>query len=227
LDDERDDEKIEVARDVAAIALTSVHGLYILDLQSSQEGSILPPAVPLSLLDMSPPSLQDSLVAMRSRLSLTLPTDVPHKVCSEHTGLKRDVSNSDDLKIKQEEAANRAGAADYFRTYWEPLSGNYPHLQHFAGGLSTVFPGCSTVESDFSILKFEKIDHRISLSDVCIEGIFHARQLEEVEQLQVESKNGNFVFEPELRNRTAGGEAHSGMVVFEGVQGYTRKDTDR
>jgi hypothetical protein len=86
-----------------------------MDIQSFQEGSILPPAVPLSLLDMSPRSLQDSLDAIRSRSSLTLPSDFPHKVCSKHTGLKRDVNNSDDLKSKREEAANRAGAADYFR----------------------------------------------------------------------------------------------------------------
>jgi hypothetical protein len=32
LDDEFDDEKIDVAREVAAIALTSVHALYIMDL---------------------------------------------------------------------------------------------------------------------------------------------------------------------------------------------------
>jgi hypothetical protein len=138
-DDECDEETIDAAREVAAIALTSVHGLYIMDLQSSQEGSMLPPAVPLSLLDMPPRSLQDSLVAMRGRLSLTLPSDFPHKVCSEHTGLKRNVSNSHDLKSKLEEAANRAGVADYFRACWEPQNGNYPHLQHCAGGLSTVF----------------------------------------------------------------------------------------
>jgi hypothetical protein len=193
-----------------------------MNLQSSREGSKLPPAVPLSLLDMSPRRLQDSLVAMRSRLSLTLPSDFPHKVCSEQTALKRDVNNSDDLKSKLEEAAKRAGAADYFRACWEPLNGNYPHLQHFASGLCTVFPGSSTVESDFSILKFEKSDHRTSLSDVCIEGIFHARQFEELEQLQVESKNGNFIFESETQDRTAGDEAREGIVVVEGVQGTTR-----
>jgi hypothetical protein len=140
-------------------------------------------------------------------LSHTLPSDFPHKVCSEHIGLKRDVNNSDDRKSKLEEAASRAGAADYVRACWEPLNGNYPHLRHFAGGLSTVFPGSSTVESDFSILQFEKSDHRTYFSDVCIEGIFHARQLEEVEQLQVESKNGNFVFESEPHDRTVGDEA--------------------
>mgnify|MGYP006367316717 CR=1 FL=1 len=58
LDDECDDEKIDVARDVAAIALTSAHGLYIMELKSSQGDSKLPPAVPLSLLEMYPRSLQ-------------------------------------------------------------------------------------------------------------------------------------------------------------------------
>jgi hypothetical protein len=150
--------------------------------------------------------MQDSLVAMRSRLSLTIPSAFPHNMCSEHTGLKRDVNKSDDLKIKLEEAANRAGAADYFRACWEPLNGYYPHLQHFSGGSCTVFPGSSTVESDISILKFEKYDHRTSLSDISIEGIFHTRRFEEVEQLQVESKNGNVVFKSESQDRTAGDE---------------------
>jgi hypothetical protein len=108
----------------------------------------------------------------------------------------------DDLKSKLEEATRRAGAADYFRACWEPLNGNYPQLQHFAGGLYTVFPGSLTIERDFSILMFEKSDHRTSNSDVCTEGFFHARIFEEVGQLQVDSKNGNFIFESEPRDRT-------------------------
>jgi hypothetical protein len=98
----------------------------------------------------------------------------------------------------------------------------YPHLQHFAGGLSKVFPGSSTVESDFSVLKSEKSDHRASLSDVCIEGILNERQFEEVEQLHVESNNGNFVFEHEPQDRTAGDEGRYGILVVEGVEGNTR-----
>jgi hypothetical protein len=99
----------------------------------------LHPAVPLSLLEMSPRSLQYRLVAMRRRLSLTLPTDFLHNVFSDHTGLRRDVANSDYLKSKLEEAANSAVAADYFRACWEPLNDNYPHLQHFDAGLCAVF----------------------------------------------------------------------------------------
>jgi hypothetical protein len=134
-----------------AANMTVVHSGANLWLKRRAKGKD-PSSESIALLDMSPRSLQDSLVAMRSRLSLTLPSDFPHKVCSEYTGLKRDVNNSEDLKSKLEEAANRAGAADYFRACWEPLNGNCPHLQHFAGGLSTVFSGSSTVESDFSIL---------------------------------------------------------------------------
>jgi hypothetical protein len=159
----------------------------------------LPPALPLSLLDISPRSLQDILAAMRSRLSFRLPSDFSYNVRSEHTGLKRDVNISDDLKRKLEEAANPAGAADYFRTCWEPLNGNYPHLQHFAGGLSTVFPGSSTVESNFSVLKFENSDHLTSLSDVCIEKIFRARQLRKSSSFKWNLRTGTFVLSLNLR----------------------------
>jgi hypothetical protein len=84
---------------------------------------------------------------MLSRLSITLRSNSPNKVCSKQTFLHRDVNNSDDLKSNLEEAAKRAGTADYFRGCWEPLNGNYPYLQHFAGGFRTVFPVSSAVEA--------------------------------------------------------------------------------
>ncbi|KAJ8571353.1 hypothetical protein ON010_g5486 [Phytophthora cinnamomi] len=39
-----------------------------------------------------------------------------------------------------------------FANCWDSLDAQYPALKRFAGGLATIFPGTSTVESDFSLL---------------------------------------------------------------------------
>jgi hypothetical protein len=47
-------EKLRVVGDVAAIALITVHGLYLMELYAGKDGSKLPPTLPLSLSAMSP-----------------------------------------------------------------------------------------------------------------------------------------------------------------------------
>jgi hypothetical protein len=53
-----------------------------------------------------------------------------------------------------------------FDACWAPLFTAFPHLRHFSRGVATVVPCSSTIESDFSILKFRKNDHCSSLADV-------------------------------------------------------------
>ncbi|KAI2502209.1 hypothetical protein MHU86_12261 [Fragilaria crotonensis] len=47
-------------------------------------------------------------------------------------------------------------------------------LKQFFGGLANVFPG--TVESDFSLINWEKDDYRTILTDLSLEGILHCKQ---------------------------------------------------
>jgi hypothetical protein len=51
-------------------------------------------------------------------------------------------------------------------------------LEKFCGGIACVFPGTAQVESDFSIVKLEKDDFRMSLTDLSLEGVLHAKQHE-------------------------------------------------
>ena len=46
----------------------------------------------------------------------------------------------------------------------------------FSGGLATVFPGTAEVESDFSVLKYEKNSFRTRSLDLMLEGIMHCKQ---------------------------------------------------
>ncbi|CAN5955228.1 unnamed protein product [Sphagnum jensenii] len=62
-----------------------------------------------------------------------------------------------------------------YRDAWIGLHNTYPLLEKFVGGLATIFPGTSTVESDFSVVKYEKNKNRMSLTDASFEGILHAK----------------------------------------------------
>jgi hypothetical protein len=72
-----------------------------------------------------------------------------------------------------------------YRDAWVGLQNTYPSLERFVGGLATIFPGTSTVESDFSVVKYEKNKNRMSLTDASLYGILHAKQYRRMHSLKV------------------------------------------
>jgi hypothetical protein len=62
-----------------------------------------------------------------------------------------------------------------FNEAWDKL-GSYKTLRAFCGGLATAFPNSTSVESDFSILKWELNANRTALMHLSLEGIFQAKQ---------------------------------------------------
>ena len=70
-----------------------------------------------------------------------------------------------------------------FLVGWRPLKGRFVHPKEFFAGLATVFPGTATVESDFSIINFEKNIYRSALTDLSLEGILHCKQFPLVTKL--------------------------------------------
>jgi hypothetical protein len=72
-----------------------------------------------------------------------------------------------------------------FNAAWNTcaLANRFPHLCAFVGGLATVFPNTATVESDFSVLAWEKDDHRTSLTDFSLEGILYTKQFKALNAL--------------------------------------------
>jgi hypothetical protein len=62
-----------------------------------------------------------------------------------------------------------------YRDAWESLQSQFPKLCEFSTGLATIYPGTTRVESDFSILGWEK--GRVSLRiDELFAGSYHARE---------------------------------------------------
>jgi hypothetical protein len=60
----------------------------------------------------------------------------------------------------------------FFNTGWDDLKGRFEHLQMFCGGLANAFANTTSVESDFSILKWEKDNFQQSMMNLTLEGIF-------------------------------------------------------
>ena len=54
-------------------------------------------------------------------------------------------------------------------------------MKEFCGGLATVYPGTATVESDFSIVNYEKNDYRTALTNLSLEGLLHSKQYKMIE----------------------------------------------
>ena len=71
-----------------------------------------------------------------------------------------------------------------FDDAWKPISARYPLLCMFFGGLATLFSGMSTVESDFSVIGFDKYDYRQSLKNFSLEGILQCKQFNVLEAMQ-------------------------------------------
>jgi hypothetical protein len=92
------------------------------------------------------------------------------------------LTRSPRLKAELEGMAAKPTAS--FQSCWLPVMPRYPNLREVAAGLATVFPGSSSVESDFSILKQDKSPQRSRLADLTVEGHFHARQWPELERLE-------------------------------------------
>lgn len=64
--------------------------------------------------------------------------------------------------------------------------GELNELRDFCGGIATIFPNTASVESDFSILGWEKDEYRMSLTDLSLEGIMQCKQFDLLTRLNVE-----------------------------------------
>jgi hypothetical protein len=67
-----------------------------------------------------------------------------------------------------------------FGKAWRPLGNRFPYMLRFVASLANVMPGTTTVEANFSIINYEKDDHRSTLTSFFLEGILHSRQLEKL-----------------------------------------------
>jgi hypothetical protein len=59
-----------------------------------------------------------------------------------------------------------------FDDTWDCAPSQFGHLQSLCGGLATVFANTTSVENNFSILKWEMDENRTYLMHLSLEGVF-------------------------------------------------------
>jgi len=73
-------------------------------------------------------------------------------------------------------AIDRHSIETSFDDAWDCTLGQFGHLRSFCGGLATVFVNTTSVENDFSILKWEMDENCTYLMHLSLEGVFQAKQ---------------------------------------------------
>jgi hypothetical protein len=109
-----DEEKLSVATDVTAVALTTVHGLYLMELDAEKKGSKLPPTLPISNNALSPGQKQELVRIFRPRMLVSLPAGAPHDVVGEQLKLERLLRNNEVLRTELAAQATKHGSENGF-----------------------------------------------------------------------------------------------------------------
>ncbi len=110
----------------------------------------------------------DVLEPYRSHLSLHWSVEKIDLVEAKHHDLIKFCKDDSVLRA----TINKHDHKTMFDDVWDVLPSQFDHLRSFCGGLATVFPNTTSVESDFSILKWEMDANRTSLMHLSLEGIF-------------------------------------------------------
>ena len=167
--------KSSVLSGVASSALNRVEGIYEVvaerNLDNSANQQDLPPVLQHQLRNISPYRFQE-LQIHRQHLEVSLAAADVDLIEKEHRNFRDAALNEPGLGQRLDAATDKLS----FRDVWSGLHERWACLSAFCGGLSTVFPGTATVESDFSIVNFEKTTGRKALTDFSLEGILQAKQ---------------------------------------------------
>jgi len=93
----------------------------------------------------------------------------------QHKKLLNAVSKEPRLQTALARHSEQTNFSDAWKT--PSIKDRFPKLMEFCGGLASPFPNMATVESDFSVLKWEKDLHQSNITSFSLEGILHCRQI--------------------------------------------------
>ncbi len=174
---------------IAYLFLNLIQGIYVLSPErSAGNGAITvtsPPSMPFALAESGAFNFSNILMEQMDRLQSTFTEYEIDSIEEQFSNFLTKYHNDPNFKRLVENTSD----CKTFAEAWSWLYKEYPLLVTFVGGLATTFPGTSTVESDFSVIGWEKDEYRCSLSDLSLEGILHAKQKQEIKHVQVVLNN--------------------------------------
>jgi len=135
----------------------------------------MPPCLPHELLALKPRNIVQLVLKFHDQLSVSLIQNSIDLIVDQHKKVLNVVSKEPRLQIA---LARHSEQTDFSDTWKTPsIKDRFPKLMEFYGGLASPFPNMATVESDFSILKWEKDLHQSNITPFSLEGILHYCQI--------------------------------------------------
>jgi len=168
------------------VSIDKISNLSAVRCRFRNEGAVTPSVAPRNLVQMRPSEFQEKILSLfRDRLENYKDSGASliYKINDEFKELLKLYKNNDEVRSSIDNCSGDSS----FNESWnfsELVNGNqFENLKELCGGILTVFPGTATVESDFSIVGFEKNDRRSRLTDFSLEGILHSKQFESLDSL--------------------------------------------
>jgi len=143
-----------------------------------------PPVMPADLVKMRPSVfINEVMDQYRGHLAKHWSADLIYKAESEHHELLTVYRRESNVKA----ALDKHDEKTFFNEAWNCLKGHFMQLRQLCGGLATTFPNTTSVESDFSIVKWEKNESCSNLMSLSLAGIMHAKQFEQIKMIKRQS----------------------------------------
>lgn len=147
------------------------------DSSNSKSSHQLPAILPFQVVALKPRDFFSIVKQQKQRLLQTWSEQDLSKLEDQFRSFKEHVSNSTGSQAEIEKYSScSVEGAGVFQKSWSTFCTRFPLLVQFFGGLGSVFPGTSSVESDFSILQWEKDEHRAHLTNLSLEGVLQCKQ---------------------------------------------------
>jgi hypothetical protein len=152
-----------------------------------EDGGILvmdeiPPVLPVDLCGMTPRDFSRALQNQKDRLLAKVSEDDIEAIDAQFRRLRIAYREETGLKVMLD-AVHSQATLQAFKDSWSPLGKEYNALKEYCGGIASVMPGTSSVESDFSLINWTRDPHSKSLTDFSLESILHCKQYRTLESL--------------------------------------------
>ncbi|KAH8963535.1 hypothetical protein BDL97_04G017200 [Sphagnum fallax] len=158
-------------RIIVSYAIMLVMGLTSVKAECDENNQPLdhdtPPIIPQQLITLRPAKfIQEVLDKYRDRLQKFWTSDEFEEIEADHRDLMKMYRDDENMR----NVIDKHDVNTLFNDAWDCVP-QFKRFRAFYGGLATIFPNTTSVESDFSILKWELDAFRTALMHPSLEGI--------------------------------------------------------
>ena len=167
-----------VTRSISGVLVGLIDGIsrIVVERDNTNSGPDLesPPCLPHELVSFSGRDFAKLLRSQRGRIVAAFGEEGLDELEDEFRELVSMYRKNQTMK----EALDACSSTTSFEGGWGILGTQFQKLKRLCGRFASVFPGTSTVESDFSVIGWEKNEYRTALTDFSLEGILQCKQYE-------------------------------------------------